>query len=217
MKKDIFKHPSFCLAWVRIALTLAFVLSLITFTSAQAITETRWYFGNAASNLVFDQNGRDVYLQNDQAAPFGNAGAVTITDQFTGNLLFYTDGETVYDVSHAITPSGTGLSGNSSINVPVVTCPVIGSPGQYYLITNSGSTGVNEIQYTVVDANQVGNGSVRFPYGDVTTSNTATGLANPSEGMLIIPSGDGELFWLITQDRISFEIRVTRIDAGCRS
>ncbi|MBC6410173.1 MAG: gliding motility-associated C-terminal domain-containing protein [Ekhidna sp.] len=214
MKKDIFKNQFSYVISVRIALKLVFVLSFVFLSSAQNITETRWYFGNATSNLVFDQNGRDVYLQNDQATPFGNAGAVTITDQFTGNLLFYTDGETVYDVSHNITPSGTGLSGNSSINVPVVACPVTGSPGQYYLITNSGNTGVNEIQYTVVDANQVGNGSPRFPYGDVTTTNVGTGLTNPSEGMLIIPSGNGELFWLITQDRISFEVRVTQIDAG---
>ncbi len=182
--------------------------------SAQNVTETRWYFGNSAENLVFDRNGRDVYLQTDQSSAFGSGGAVTITDQFTGNLLFYSDGSQVFDVSHSLTPTGIGLNGDPSINVPVVTCPVPGSPGQYYLFTNSGPSGVNEIQSSIVDATVAGNGSAQFPYGDVVSLNDVTGLDNPSEGMVIIPFGDGELFWLISQNRNSFEIQVTRIDNG---
>ncbi|MEP1033602.1 PKD domain-containing protein [Ekhidna sp.] len=183
---------------------------------SQNITETRWYFGNSAENLVFDRNGRDVYLQTDQATPFGTAGAVTITDQFTGNLLFYTDGINIYDASHLILPNGAGMSGVSSINVPVVACPVTNNPGQYYLFTNSGSGGVNEIQYTVVDATIQGNGSAQFPYGDVVTGmfNVPTGLTDPAQGMLLIPSGNGQLYWLITQNRNTFEIRVTQVDGG---
>lgn len=196
---------------------LFFTVLLFVFSSAllaQNVTETRWYFGNSAENLVFDRNGRDVYLQTDQATPFGAAGAVTITDQFTGNLLFYTDGINVYDVSNSIVPNGAGLSGVASINVPVVTCPVTDNPGQYYLFTNSGSGGVNEIQYTIVDATIQGNGSAQFPYGDVTSADNSTGLVNPSEGMLIVPAGDGELFWLISQNRTTFQIQVTQIDGG---
>lgn len=182
---------------------------------AQNITETRWYFGNSPENLIFDRNGRDVDIQTDQAVPFGSAGAVTITDQFTGNLLFYTDGVDVYDVSHTILPNGAGLFGGVNVNTPVVVCPVTNNPGQYYLFTNSGSGGPNEIQYTIVDATIPGNGTAQFPYGDVSGGlNNGTGLTNPSEGMLIVPAGDGELFWLITQNRINFEIQVTQVDAG---
>ncbi|WP_425392263.1 PKD domain-containing protein [Ekhidna sp.] len=195
---------------------LLIILSLVSSSSlwAQNVTETRWYFGNSSENLVFDRNGRDVYLQTDQATPFGNAGAVTITDQFTGNLLFYTDGVNVYDVSHTIVPNGAGLAGNSAINVPAVSCPVTDSPGQYYIFTNSGTSGVNEIRYSIVDATAQGNGSAQFPYGDVTSADNPTGLVNPSEGMLIVPAGDGELFWMISQNSANFEIQVTQIDAG---
>ncbi len=194
----------------------SFVLAFISLSlaNAQNVTETRWYFGNSSENLVFDRNGRDVYLQNDQTTPFGNAGAATITDQFTGNLLFYSDGTDIYDVSHTLLPGGAGIAGVSSINVPVVTCPVTDNPGQYYLFTNSGAGGVNEIQYTIVDATLVGNGSAQFPYGDVTVRDQSlpASLTDPAEGMLIVPSGDGELFWLISQDRNTFEIKVTQID-----
>lgn len=196
----------------RAILLVVYVCTLSTITFSQEITETRWYFGNTSAGLIFDQNGRDVRIQDDQALPFGAAGAATITDQFTGNLLFYTDGTRLFDASHTL--MSAGLSGSASINVPVVTCPVAGNEGTYYLFTNSGSSGVNEIQQTQVNANQVGNGTGAFPLGDITVLNTSTGLTNPSEGMLIVPSGDGTLFWLISQDRISFQIRVTQIDNG---
>ncbi|WP_462251464.1 PKD domain-containing protein [Ekhidna sp.] len=216
MNKDIFMNhiPYASVAGRLLSLVLFFLMS--TSLWSQNVTETRWYFGNSSENLVFDRNGRDVSLQTDQATPFGASGAVTITDQFTGNLLFYTDGINVYDASHTILPNGAGLAGISSINVPVVTCPVTDNAGQYYLFTNSGSGGVNEILYTILDATIAGNGTAQFPYGDVVTGmmDVSTGLTNPAEGMIIVPAGDGELFWLISQDRTTFEIQVTQIDAG---
>lgn len=180
---------------------------------AQNITETRWYFGNSSHNLVFDRNGRDVYQESTQATPFGNAGAMTITDQFTGNLLFYSDGRQVFDASHTLVPNAI-LNGNPNINVPVVTVPVTGSAGQYYLFTNSGVGGVNEIQVSIVDATLAGNGLGQFPLGDIVSVNQSTGLTTPSDAMLIIPLGDGRSFWLLSQDRNSFAIRVTEINGG---
>ena len=216
MSKDIslirIPYISACRIWLLNAL-----FCLVSFAGlSQNVTETRWYFGSSAENLVFDRNGRDVYLQTDQFTPFGTSGSATITDQFTGNLLFYTDGINIYDVNHTLLPNGAGLSGVATINVPVVTCPVTGNPGQYYLFTNSGSGGVNEIQYTIVDANLEGNGTAQFPYGDVVTGmfNQPTGLTDPSEGMTVIPAGDGELFWLLSQDRNTFEINVTQVDGA---
>ncbi len=199
-----------------------FLLLILTFScfisNAQNASETRWYFGNSTENLVFDRNGRDVYLETNQTIPFGNAGAVTISDQFNGNLLFYTDGAQVFDASHTHMPSGIGLNGNASINAPVVTCPVPGNQGQYYLFVNPGTNAPNQIQYYIADANQMGNGSARFPLGDVISGPTmigaGAGLTDPSEGMTVIPQGNGTTFWLVSQDRTNFEIRVTEINNG---
>lgn len=212
--KDIFMIRFPYSTAIRSSITTVLLFVLLWHAEAQDVMETRWYFGNSQENLVFDRNGRDAYLQTDQATPFGTAGAVTITDQFTGNLLFYTDGTTVYDASHSIVPAGTGLTGNPTINVPAVVCPFAGQPGQYFLFTNSGSTGVNEIQFSTLDATSVGNGTAQFPYGDVIAANTGTGLINPSEGMLIVPAGDGQVFWLLSQNRTTFEINVTQVDNG---
>lgn len=212
MMKDIFMIQSPYPTAIRSVLTSVLFTLIVVYSVGQDVTETRWYFGNSPENLIFDRNGRGVELQTDQTTPFGAAGAVTITDQFTGNLLFYTDGVNVYDASHSIVPGGTGLAGNAAINVPAVTCPDASNPGVYYLFTNSGNSGVNEIRVSRLDATQVGNGSAQFPYGAVTSNDQATGLTNPSEGMLMIPSGDGQLFWLISQNRTTFEIQVTQVD-----
>jgi len=181
--------------------------------NAQNITETRWYFGNSPENLVFDRNGRDVHLETTQSTPFGNAGAVTITDQFTGNLLFYSDGTQVFDASHAIVPGGTGLIGNPAINSPAVAAPGMNA-GEFMIFTNPGTSAPNEIQFSVADMNQIGNGSAQFPLGDIVSLNQGTGLTDPSEAMSVIPLGDGETFWLLTQDRNTFEIRVSEINNG---
>ncbi len=217
MKKDIFMIRIPYLVGLRPFLLLVLFVLTLHDSLAQGITETRWYFGNSSENLVFDRNGRDVYLQTDQATPFGAAGSVTITDQFTGNLLFYSDGLRLFDVSHNPVPLlGGGLSGNPAINVPVVSCPITGNQGQYYLFTNAGNSGVNEIQYSVVDANLPGNGTAQFPYGNLVSGmiNQSIGISDPSEGMIMIPQGDGENFWLITQNRNSFEFQVTPIGNG---
>lgn len=189
----------------------AILLFVGFFAAAQGVTETRWYFGNSSENLVFDRNGRDVYLESSQSTPFGNAGAVTITDQFTGNLLFYSDGVQVFDAEHNLVPNATPLLGDPTINVPVVTAPVVGNPGEYYLFTNPG-VGGTEILFSVVDATQEGNGTANFRLGDLTSTNQSTGLTNPSEAMAIIPLGDGETFWLLSQDQTNFNLRVTEIN-----
>lgn len=198
---------------VRVLLALFLVMGGFIL-NAQNITDTRWYFGNSTENLVFDRNGRDVYLETTQSTPFGNAGAVTITDQFTGNLLFYSDGTQVFDASHALIPGGTGLIGNPAINSPAAAVPG-NNAGEYMIFTNPGTSAPNEIQFSVVDMNQIGNGSAQFPLGDVVGgTNQTTGLSDPSEAMAVVPLGDGETFWLLTQDRNTFEIRVSEINNG---
>ena len=187
---------------------LFFCLTILSQKSlAQNITETNWFFGNSPQNLVFDLNGRDASVFSNQATPFGDGGSTVITDQFTGNILFYCDGQQIFDASHTLLT--TALSGDPSINVPVVSAPVGGSMGQYYLLTNSGNGGVDAIEVTIVDATLLGNGSSTFPKGEVVSINQGTGLTNPSEGMIVVPSGDGSTYWLITQNRNSFEYMVT--------
>lgn len=190
------------------------LLCFLTFTVwGQNITETHWYFGNASENFVIDKSGRTASLETNQGTPFGMGGSAVIVDQQKGNLLFYSDGQRVYDATHALLPAiagGTLMGGDPTINQPVVASAFPDSTDRYYFFTNDGS----QIAYSIVDASVPGNPSVaQFPKGDVTSFNQAFGVNNPSEGMTIIQSADRERFWLLSQDRNSFAFRITEIDS----
>jgi hypothetical protein len=89
-----------------------FFLSFLCLLALQVLAQNesqKWYFGSNAG-LDFSTN---------PPTPLTNGmlntieGCATICDAL-GNLLFYTDGSTVYDQTHAVMANGTGLSGNSS-------------------------------------------------------------------------------------------------------
>ena len=69
----------------------------------------KWYFGNQAG-LDF-MTSPPTILTNGVINTV--EGCATISDA-AGNLLFYTDGITVYNKNHVVMANGTGLNGNSS-------------------------------------------------------------------------------------------------------
>ena len=104
---------------------------------AQRILETQYFFGNSQHNFVFDKNGRSPYLESRMSVPFGSGGSSVISDQYTGNLLFYTDGVQLFDQSHQLIAGYAVLNGDSSLNQPSAVCPNPAIQGNYFLFTNS--------------------------------------------------------------------------------
>ena len=68
-----------------------------------------WYFGENAG-LDFN-SGSPVALTDGQM--YTDEGCASIADE-QGNLLFYTDGSTVYDKNHQVMANGTNLNGDMS-------------------------------------------------------------------------------------------------------
>ena len=106
-----------------------FTLLLITvvFFSEKATAQGQgniWYFGNYAG-LDFN-SGSPVVLNNSAMSAF--EGCSSIADE-NGNLLFYTDGMTVWNMNHQVMYNGTGLYGNSSSTQSGVIVPLPGNPG----------------------------------------------------------------------------------------
>lgn len=197
----------FGLVWVLLALFGQHV-------SAQNYSEYNWLFGNSPELITFNKSDTQAQLDDFQVVPYGIGGGVVISDPVTADLLFYTDGERIYDANHNPLPGNPLLNGNPSINRAAVVFPLPYSTGQYYIFTNSGDAGVNEIQYTIVDRTLAGNAAAGEPaMGDIVSTNTSTGLTDPSEAMIVIRQ-DIDNYWLITQDRISLEIRVTALNSG---
>ncbi|MCU0450041.1 MAG: M43 family zinc metalloprotease, partial [Bernardetiaceae bacterium] len=68
-------------------------------------------------------------------------GCASVTDR-NGNLLFYTDGRTVYNASHVAMTNGTGLLGNPNAVQSAQIVPVPGSNNLFHLFTLGADGGI---------------------------------------------------------------------------
>jgi gliding motility-associated-like protein len=184
---------------------------------AQTLAKHNWYFGNTQRSIRFNRVTNVASLVTNKGVPFGTGGSAVATDRGNGNLLFYTDGNKIFDANHTMMPNGNGLNGNVVANQPVAICPVPGQAGKYFVFTNTANftTGGN-IFYSVVDMNLFGASAFPAPaFGDVESKNnpipTLTGV---SEAMITLPHANGKDFWLVTQNAQSRIFNATLINAA---
>jgi gliding motility-associated-like protein len=106
-----------------------------------------WYFGNRAG-LNFTTSG-PVAVTNSVMKVI--EGCASISDEF-GNLLFYTQGDTVWDATHNVMPNGTGLLGNGIAGSGAQSAYIIPRPNsatEFYIFTIRSYYG--GMHYTKVD------------------------------------------------------------------
>ncbi|QEE51370.1 T9SS type B sorting domain-containing protein [Flavobacterium alkalisoli] len=116
-------------------ITLFLLLFFTVFAFAQK-EANYWYFGNNAG-IHFLDDGSVVSLADSNMTT--NEGCSSISDA-QGNLLFYTDGRTVWDKNHIIMPNGnylggTGLLGDPSSTQSGIIVPKADDPNIYYIFT----------------------------------------------------------------------------------
>ncbi|HEY4653792.1 MAG TPA: PKD domain-containing protein [Cyclobacteriaceae bacterium] len=202
------------------SLTCLFITCLAGSLSlhGQNYSSHNWYFGNSPLGIRFSRGDNSASLYTNQATPFGNGGGAVASDPTNGNILFYTDGSRVYDVTGAQMPNGFGLNVNTSGNQSVATSAKPGQPDQYYIFTNTADfTTGGIIAVTTVDMTQLGNATPPTPaLGNVTGPKNIpiAGLANRSEAMTLIPHENGTDYWLITHENGTSNYAVTLIDAS---
>ena len=180
---------------------------------AQNLSGYNWYFGNSSQGIRFSRSDNSGSLVDNQATPFGTGGSAVASDQTNANLLFYTDGNRVIDVTHTQMPNGGGLLADANQNQPVVITKIPDQAGQYYIFhRDAGGT----VFFSIVDMNQFGNAVFPTPaLGDVTTKNSGTlGLTGRSDAMITIPHVNQDDFWLITHASGSPDYTVTLITSG---
>ncbi len=112
-----------------------------------------WIAGNKAG-IIFEA---------DSIKPFSNSQittietAATVSDPTTGELLFYTNGETVWNANHDTMMNGVGLNGNQNASQGALIVPHPINDQQYYIFLKSGLTGINAnlgFHYSLVDMNE---------------------------------------------------------------
>jgi gliding motility-associated-like protein len=163
---------------------LFFLYTLISQAQGEA---NIWYFGTNAG-LDFN-SGSPVTLTNGQLNT--SEGCATISNT-SGQLLFYTDGVTVWNKNHVVMPNGTGLAGNSSSTQSATIVPKPGSSTIFYIFTLDAFAGSNGFQYSEVDISlDGGNGAV--------TSNKNILIYSPScEKLAIVKHANNLDFWVVT-------------------
>lgn len=165
--------------------------SISSFGHAQK-QAANWYFGENAG-LKFGGCGNPPTAISGQLNT--KEGSTSISDE-DGNLLFYTDGITVYNKNDNVLQNGDNLFGNPSSAQSAIIVPKPGDPNIYYIFTVD----------TVVQQGQTSNG---FNYSEVDMSlnNGLGGITSKNNNLLRFSSEkitstfknpDGSKIWVIT-------------------
>ncbi|HAH60041.1 MAG TPA: hypothetical protein DCL86_18065, partial [Bacteroidales bacterium] len=126
--------------------------------SAQGKQANNWYFGHEAG-ITFQQGSPPIALTDGKSISLGEMGTACMSDK-DGNLLFYTDGKTIYNKNHHVMTNGNNMGTWSSQGGMIVQDP--GNENRYYFF-NFATSGIPatpyKFQYSVIDIAN-GNGEV---------------------------------------------------------
>jgi len=209
----------------RIVLLMLFSIIAMVDSKAQTnYSSQNWFFGSSVYGMRFNRPGQMVALDStNMAPPFGRFGNSTANQPETGNLLFYTDGQFVYDgdfqLMDGIVAGNPAFQLNADINKNQNTA-VVGVPGdsvQYYVFTNTPG---NSINFSTIDMSSPGNAVFPQPaLGSVISFNNsiAASTAITSDALLVVAKSDLSGYWLVTVDQNSNQYKVLDINGASPS
>lgn len=122
--------------------------SLSLFAQSEA---ANWYFGFGAGIKFNQATGTVSSLNDGQLVTF--EGCTSISND-SGNLLFYTDGTTVWDRNHGVMQNGFGLLGDSSSTQSAIIVPKPDDDTIFYVFTVGAQFNNTGLHYSVVDITQ---------------------------------------------------------------
>ncbi len=157
-------------------------------------TNNIWYFGDGAG-LDFNPDPNDpdaptprpIAQRHPQNIP---AGTTTISDQ-AGQVLFFTDGQSVWDLNGNLMDNGDDIGGDNSSSQSVIAVGVPQQPTLFYLFTTQATAGgTNSVSFSLVDIKSENPTGV----GNVVTKNNF--LFSPSTEHSAAISG-GDTTWVM--------------------
>jgi len=186
------------------------IFHLLLFLSISTVFSQReaanWYFGRNAG-LDFNSGSPRVLLD-------GSLDTIEGCESFSdanGNLIFYTDGKTVWNRFHEVMPNGEGLKGSFSTSQSALVVPHPQRNNIYYIFTPDDALTLkareetNGFNYTIVDMD------LDDFRGAVTQKNVEL-LPRTSEKVSAVKNFDENFYWVVTH----FENRFYsyRVDAN---
>lgn len=186
------------------AFTLLLLMSL-SFTLPAQVNRCSYVIPRQTDNWLFAQNAGlrfdasgNVSANNPSGNNLPNGSGVSAISDEGGNLLFYTDGQKVYNASNVQINFGPLLLGSPVAASVIVPKP--SSPNLYYIFTTGEITNTtNGFNYSMVDMSQGGG------VGAVVQHNTML-LAKSSQSVSAVENIDGSGYWVVTHglDNSSF-------------
>ncbi|WP_421919853.1 gliding motility-associated C-terminal domain-containing protein [Marinifilum sp.] len=172
-----------------------------------------WYFGeNAGLNFNVDPASSitDGALNTEE-------GCATVCNAH-GDLLFYTDGITVYNRNHLQMVNGDGLDGNVSATQSSIIVQQPGSGVLYYIFTVDAHQNNlrNGLRYSIVDMSM--NGGL----GQVTTKNAVLFGNEVCEKITAVKHANGSDYWILahqwnSRNFLAYHLSATGVSAAVTS
>jgi gliding motility-associated-like protein len=209
---------------LKLKLLAGFLLAILMAGNAysqSSYSGNNWYFGSSVFGIRFNRPNQTATLDSTHMSPpFGRFGNSTASEPETGNLLFYTDGQFVYDgnfqLMDGIIIGNPSFLLNADINRNQNTA-IISTPGdddRYIVFTNTPGNAVN---FSVIDMTLPGNAVFPQPnLGSVSVINQSilASTATTSDAMLAIAKADLSGYWLITVDQASNTYKILDINGA---
>jgi gliding motility-associated-like protein len=147
-----------------------------------------WYFGTNAG-IRFD-TASPVALTDGKLST--SEGCATMSNS-QGKLLFYTDGITVWDYTHTVTPNGVMLKGDPSSTQSALILLKPGSDSLYYILTVDRQGGPLGIKYSMFDI------TLNSGHGDIDATKKNVSLVNSAvcEKLTAVRHANGRDFWIM--------------------
>ncbi|QCR24782.1 PD40 domain-containing protein [Pontibacter sp. SGAir0037] len=164
---------------------VALSLSLSGFSAAAQGETTNWYFGKNAGiafkpdTAIVQTNGRLITEE----------GSASISDK-DGNLLFYTNGITVWNRNHRVMPNGNGLMGMKSSTQSALILPKPGNDSIYYIFTTDIQAQSNGMRYSIINMKKDGGN------GDLVYKNSFM-IAPATEKLTAVKHSNNRDWWVI--------------------
>ncbi|HMK26907.1 MAG TPA: PKD domain-containing protein [Chitinophagaceae bacterium] len=184
------------------------LVALVVSFSSAAQQNNIWYFGQKGGLDFNPVPGLPSPVAIGNSAMAANEGCGSICD-INGQLLFYSNGITVYNRQHQVMLNGDNLDGHIS---SVQSCIIVPKPGNafiYYIFTSDAleNNFTKGYCYSVVDM-QGDNGN-----GAVVSKNNLL-LAPGTERLTAVRHADGLSVWVITNDNSSNTFRAWLINCN---
>ena len=166
---------------------ITFILWLISLTVYSQGEANIWYFGDHAG-LDFN-SGVPVALTNSQMLT--HEGCAVLSNG-GGQLLFYTDGVTIWNKNHQIMLNGSGLMGDFSSTQSAIIVPKPGSSTLFYVFTTDYEAHSNGLRYSIIDLSLDGG------LGGITSTKNILLYTPSCEKLTVVKHANTADFWIIT-------------------